>query len=145
MKLKSIRISAVTMAVGFAASVAMSMGSGKGEAAQDKAAAATAAHDIPVYYAVFWTKTSQWPTDQSAPAVARVTAHRRYMSELRDRGVSLVGGPYYPDRSGAILIMKAKDKEDATKLIGDDPAVKNGLFFAEVRPFYAAIRLDSKR
>ena len=144
MKLKSIRIGAITIALGFAACVAVSMGSGGDESSQDKAAAAVGMHNVPVYYAVFLTKTSNWPKDASSPAVVHVNAHRQYMGELEEKGVSLVGGPYYPNLSGAILIMKARDKEEATKLIGDDPAVTNGLFIAEVKPFYAAIRPDAQ-
>jgi len=100
--------------------------------------------DIPIYYAVLLRRGPNWPTDSSSPQAAHLRAHKKYMVNLFESGAILVGGPY-PDLSGAVLILKADDAAHAEKLIGSDPAVRHDLFEYEIRPFYAALRPESRR
>lgn len=100
--------------------------------------------DIPIYYAVLLRRGPNWPADPASPQAAHLQAHKKYMVNLFESGTTLLGGPY-PDLSGAVLILKADDPAHAEKLVGSDPAVRHDLFEYEIRPFYAALRPESKR
>ena len=100
--------------------------------------------DTPIYYAVLLRRGPNWPTDSASPQAAHLQAHKKYMVTLFESGATLLGGPY-PDLSGAVLILKADDTAHVEKLIGDDPAVGHDLFQFEIRPFYAALRPESRR
>ena len=100
--------------------------------------------DIPIYYAVLLRRGPNWPADSASPQAAHLQAHKKYMVHLFESGATLVGGPY-PDLSGAVLILKADDAAHAEKLIGSDPAVRHDLFEYEIRPFFAALRPESRR
>ena len=43
------------------------------------------------------------------------------------------------------MILKADDAAHAEKLVGSDPAIRHDLFEFEIRPFYAALRPESRR
>lgn len=100
--------------------------------------------EIPIYYAVLLQRGPNWPTDSASPQTAHLQAHKKYMGDLFESGATLIGGPY-PDLSGAVLILKADDAAHAEKLVGGDPAVRHKLFQFEIRPFYAALRPESRR
>lgn len=102
------------------------------------------AADIPIYYAVLLSRGANWPADSASPQAAHLQAHKKHMVHLFESGATLVGGPY-PDLSGAVVILKADDAAHAEQLIGSDPAVRHDLMQFEIRPFYAALRPESRQ
>jgi uncharacterized protein YciI len=73
------------------------------------------------------TETFRVPRDQVIPHLA---AHRRWVQELRDRGVAISSG-YLVDEGGrpgggGLLLVRADDHAAAEELIRHDPMIVSG-------------------
>ena len=81
---------------------------------------------------------TQGPTPFEKDVVAR---HFSYLSELTDRGVMiLVGRTQNNDESAiGIAIFEATDESAARTLMENDPAVAEGVMFAELFPYKVAL------
>jgi uncharacterized protein YciI len=74
-----------------------------------------------------------------AKVTALRPAHRQYLSELRQRGRLAVCGPFTDD-SGGLIVYEAASREEAEKLIKDDPFNQNGIFVRyDLRPWNPVI------
>lgn len=60
--------------------------------------------------------------------------HGKYLLDLYARGVMKFAGPF-DDNTGAAVVVEATDEAEAKALIAADPAVKNGVFAAEIHPW----------
>ncbi|MFC7725415.1 YciI family protein [Nocardioides sp. GCM10028917] len=66
--------------------------------------------------------------------------HLAHMRRLFDSDALLLGGPAYDGRSG-IALLETPSLDGAAALIGDDPAVRTGLFTYTIRrltPYFDA-------
>lgn len=61
-------------------------------------------------------------------------AHLAYMTELTQRGILLLGGPFKASMGGLGIIMAAS-ADEAYELIAKDPAVQSQLLGATVNPW----------
>lgn len=60
--------------------------------------------------------------------------HGAYMQSLFDKDVLVYGGPF-DDHSGGLAIVDVEDEHEAQRIIDEDPAVIEGVFDAEARPW----------
>ncbi len=67
-----------------------------------------------------------------------LAGHFAYMEKLQQNGVLCLGGPFKDD-TGAFGVIQATDFENASTLILDDPAVRDGVVEAEVHPWHPAV------
>jgi uncharacterized protein YciI len=60
-------------------------------------------------------------------------AHADFVDDLVARGTFVMGGPFQDNR-GAIVLLEGVDAEEARRILGADPFVRNGVFvFEDVR------------
>lgn len=58
-------------------------------------------------------------------------AHLDFLRKLNEAGTLKIGGPFLDDDGkpyGTLLVVEAKDKNEATRIGSDDPYAKAGLF-----------------
>lgn len=81
---------------------------------------------------------SEGPTPKEA---ATVEAHFKYLQELHGKGVVLMAGRTLlaDERVFGIVVFRAADQAAAEALAQADPAVKEGVMWAEVFPFKVAL------
>jgi len=60
--------------------------------------------------------------------------HGKYMLDLYARGAMKLAGPF-EDNTGAAIMIEATDEAEAKALVAGDPAVKDGIFAAEIHPW----------
>jgi len=60
--------------------------------------------------------------------------HGKYLLDLYARGALKFAGPF-DDNTGAAIVVEAADRAAAEALVAGDPAVKNGIFAAELHPW----------
>jgi uncharacterized protein YciI len=61
--------------------------------------------------------------------------HRQYLTGLRAAGQLAISGPFTDD-SGALIVYEAGSKEEAEKLLQNDPFNTNGIFVRyQLRPW----------
>ena len=65
--------------------------------------------------------------------------HGQYMSRLLKQGHLQLGGPF-SDSSGGLVILTAKDKDEADQILKNDPSITTGVFQATVRPWEIVFR-----
>lgn len=84
------------------------------------------------------------PSDTEATIIGQ---HFEYLKDLTERWVvTLAGRTLSTDpASHGIVIFRAESEADARRIMRDDPAVKNGVFLAELFPFQTALRSGTTR
>jgi hypothetical protein len=76
----------------------------------------------------------EYTRDKEKIASVRPT-HRAYLTGLKEKGQIAASGPFTDD-SGALIVYEAATREDAEKLLQEDPFNKNGVFVSYVlRPW----------
>ena len=72
---------------------------------------------------------------------AIVSKHFQYLQALTAQGVVLLAGRtlHTDETSHGLVILEAKSEEGARTLMENDPAVKAGIFRAELFPFSVAL------
>jgi len=60
--------------------------------------------------------------------------HGKYLLGLYARGALKFAGPFN-DNTGAAIVVEAADRAEAESLVAGDPAVKTGVFAAELHPW----------
>jgi uncharacterized protein YciI len=60
--------------------------------------------------------------------------HGKYLLDLYARGTMRFAGPF-DDNTGAAVVLEAADEAEAKALVEGDPAVKGGIFTAELHPW----------
>jgi len=57
-------------------------------------------------------------------------AHAEYVDDLIERGIFVMGGPFTDD-SGSQSLLEGVDVDEATRILHEDPFMKNGVFELE--------------
>jgi uncharacterized protein YciI len=68
----------------------------------------------------------EYITDKDKIQSVRPT-HRQYLTSLKSAGKLAVAGPFTDDHGG-LIVYEADTKEEAEKLLQDDPFHANGIF-----------------
>ena len=89
------------------------------------------------YFAFIYRPGPAWLPNRSVLQQPLV-GHFAYIEKLERDGILCLGGPFKDD-AGALGIVQAADLEGASALIADDPAVRDGVFVAEVHPWHPAV------
>jgi uncharacterized protein YndB with AHSA1/START domain/uncharacterized protein YciI len=76
------------------------------------------------------------PTDAEAKTIGE---HFQYLKQALASGKLILAGPSTERPYTGIVVFQAKDIEDAKAFMNGDPAVKAGVFIAEVYPFSLAL------
>jgi len=85
------------------------------------------------YFIVTYSTGENWDPNKEPHEQDHFNDHSSHLGDLRKSEKIKLGGRY-GDKGMIILI--AKDEEEAKSLIFNDPAIKNKLFKAELHPFY---------
>lgn len=89
-----------------------------------------------VRYVVFHRPGPNWQPGKSLFEQDGVMDHVAHYRTLLEAGKLELGGPHLDAAGGGMMIPVAGMTEDAVVgFANDDPAVKNGLLIAEVRPW----------
>jgi uncharacterized protein YciI len=60
--------------------------------------------------------------------------HGKYMLDLYSKGTTKFAGPFLDDSGGAV-VFEAENENDAKATVAGDPAVRSGVFVAELHPW----------
>jgi uncharacterized protein YciI len=60
--------------------------------------------------------------------------HGKYMLDLYSKGTIKFAGPFLDDSGGAMMF-EAENENDAKAVVASDPAVRSGVFVAELHPW----------
>lgn len=71
----------------------------------------------------------------------RVSEHFKYLQSLQKDGILTMAGRFSEVLIGLVMI-EVKSREDALKIMKNDPAVKSGVFHAELYPWSIALRAE---
>jgi uncharacterized protein YciI len=93
----------------------------------------------PVYFVLVHSPGPKWQAGLSFQEQPGVDEHVRYMGELFERGLMVMGGPFLDD-SGGMMISRTQTIEEARRLARDDPAVRSGLLNVKVHPWLVPMR-----
>lgn len=70
--------------------------------------------------------------------------HGDYLKSLYQEGKLIEGGPF-ADNSGSMAIICAEDIRNAQIILNNDPAVRDGIFVGEVRPWFRVEWVDNNK
>jgi len=65
----------------------------------------------------------------------KLMEHGAYIHSLYQQGIAIEGGPFLDD-SGGLAIITAEDEAEAEAIMNQDPAIKMGVFVAELHPWF---------
>ncbi len=98
--------------------------------------------EFTTYYAVRMDPGALWDPAKPAREQAFWADHARYMDALFDTGAVVLGGPY-TDRTGSMVVLRARDAGHARAMFRDDPwTVHDVLVAGEVKAW--TIFLDGR-
>ncbi len=69
----------------------------------------------------------------------RVSEHFKYLQKLQKEGLLTMAGRFSEVLIGLVMI-EASTKEEAMEIMNNDPAVKSGIFHAELYPWRIALK-----
>jgi uncharacterized protein YciI len=84
-----------------------------------------------------------FPSDASDDERRIVGEHFQYLKRLCDAGTVVLAGRC-EDATFGIIVFTAPDDAAARALMNDDPAVRAGIFTAELHPFRIALLRESE-
>jgi len=93
----------------------------------------------PMYFVLVHSPGPKWQEGLSFQEQPGVDEHVRYMGELFERGLMVMGGPFL-DNSGGMMISRTDTLEAALRLARSDPAVRSGLLNVKVHPWLVPMR-----
>lgn len=94
----------------------------------------TKSKDSCKYFVVLYTIGEHWDTAKQAHEQLYFKEHSLRLSELRKSKQISIGGRY---SDTGMIILKAKDEEEAKTIITIDEAIQNKIFKTEIFPFDA--------
>ncbi len=68
-----------------------------------------------------------------------MAAHFDHLNRLLNSGNILLGGRTMGDRPYAVVLFRARSYAEAQSFVDEDPAVKAGVFVADLQPFRIAL------
>ncbi len=71
----------------------------------------------------------------------RVSEHFKYLQQLLKDGILTMAGRFSEVLIGLSMI-EAESREDALEIMNNDPAVKSGIFHAELYPWRIALKAE---
>ncbi|MHA2352105.1 MAG: YciI family protein [Candidatus Thorarchaeota archaeon] len=71
----------------------------------------------------------------------KVSEHFKYLQSLLKDGILTMAGRFSEVLIGLTMI-EAKSREDALEIMRNDPAVKSGIFHAELYPWRIALKAE---
>jgi len=69
----------------------------------------------------------------------RVNEHFEYLKDLLEKGILTMAGRFSEVLIGLVMI-EATSRDEALKIMNNDPAVKSGVFHAELYPWRVALK-----
>jgi uncharacterized protein YciI len=85
------------------------------------------------FFAVFQRPDSRGDPDRYVRDQAQWDGHASHMDALFDRGLIVLGGPF-PDQTGSMVIVRARDASEARAMFRDDRrTVEDILVVADVK------------
>lgn len=95
-------------------------------------------YDMKTYYLVFLKKGPN--RNQDSLAVKKLQeGHMAHLTKMAETGKMDIAGPIMADTDlRGICIYNVTTKEEAERLVNEDPMVKAGRLVAEILPFYSA-------
>jgi uncharacterized protein YciI len=69
----------------------------------------------------------------------RVSEHFEYLQDLHKKGILTMTGRFSEVLIGLVMI-EASTREEAVEIMKNDPAVKSGIFHAELYPWRIALK-----
>ncbi len=84
-------------------------------------------------YLVIYRPGPGWIAGKSL-AEQPLKEHGQYMLSLYSKGTSKFAGPFLDDAGGA-LVFEAENENEARAVIAADPAIRSGIFVAELHPW----------
>ena len=69
----------------------------------------------------------------------RVNEHFEYLKDLLEKGILTMAGRFSEVLIGLVMI-EATSRDEAPKIMNNDPAVKSGVFHAELYPWRVALK-----
>lgn len=90
-------------------------------------------------------KTGSAEIDDPAAKKEMFKGHFANISKLAEEGKMVVAGPYGEnDREyRGLFILDVSSKEEAMKLLSNDPTIANGIFDVELTPWYGSAALPT--
>lgn len=80
----------------------------------------------------------KWESTSETERNAILKAHLGNVISLLELGKAVIAGPFADEGHAAgIFILRSANTEEATALVNQDPAVKAGLFVAEMHPWWS--------
>lgn len=106
--------------------------------AQNEKAPEKKKYEMKTYYLVFLKKGPN--RNQDSVTVKKLQeGHMAHLSKMAETGKMDIAGPISADIDlRGICIYNVATKEEAEKLVNEDPMVKAGRLIAEILPFYSA-------
>jgi uncharacterized protein YciI len=80
-----------------------------------------------------------FPGDATQEEMDVVMQHFEYLQRLRDDGKLILAGRTQDEHPIGLAIYETETEEEAKGLVAMDPAVKNGVFKATLRPYKIAV------
>lgn len=95
----------------------------------------------PHYFVAFQTPGPRWVEGVSYNEQPEFMSHVAYMTELQEKGLTVLSGPFMQKAGGlqgiladgGMTIFRAADLGEAIKVATDDPTVKSGMLNVEVK------------
>lgn len=99
----------------------------------------------PHYFVAFQTPGPKWVEGVKYNEQPEFMAHVGYMTELQERGLTVLSGPFMEKpgglngvlADGGMTIFRAENMADALKIGTDDPTVRSGMLNVEVKMLWA--------
>ncbi|MGP4000694.1 YciI family protein [Streptomyces sp. 8N706] len=90
----------------------------------------------PTHHVVLYSPGPNWI--EGKPLFEQpLQGHAEHNAELEAQGLLTLSGPFL-DRDAGMSVLAVSDTAEANKIVRKDPAVKDGIFVAEVVPFFKA-------
>jgi len=98
----------------------------------------------PHYFVAFQSPGPNWVKGVKYNEQPEFMTHVGYMTELQERGVTVLSGPFMEKAGGldgvladgGMTIFRAADLDEAIRIGTDDPTVKSGMLDVEVKMFW---------
>jgi uncharacterized protein len=86
-------------------------------------------------FKILWRPGAAWIAGRSV-AEQKLDQHREYIASLAAQGLIVVAGPFLDAESGGMAVLRAARMSEAHEIFKHDPAIREGVFVAEVRPLF---------
>lgn len=87
---------------------------------------------------VIYSPGPNWIVGQPVTS-QKLATHLQYMKMLQLSGRLVLAGPFLDSALGGMAVLKVVSPVEASEIIYDDPAVRNGVLQASLRAWYIAV------